>query len=74
MDYREYIMADPNIMLGKPVIRGTRITVEFIIQQLAQGASTEDLLKDYPGLTKEQIQACLAYSFEVISAETLLAG
>jgi len=74
MDYRDHIYASPDIMLGKPVIKGTRITVEFILEQLSQGASTDDLLKEYPGLIKEQIQACLAYSFDVISRETLLAG
>lgn len=74
MDYLDRIIANPEIMLGKPVIKGTRITVEFILEQLAEGATTEELLLDYPGLIKEDIQACLAYSYDVISRDVLIAG
>lgn len=61
-------------MLGKPVIKGTRIPVEFVLKQMAEGGSIDEILADYPGLAREDIQACLAYSFDVISRETLLAG
>lgn len=74
MEYRDRITASSEIMLGKPVIKGTRITVEFIIEQLSQGATTADLLTEFPGLTQEDIQACLAYSFDVLSKEVLIAG
>lgn len=55
------IDVDPAIMLGKPVIRGTRITVELILRKLAEGASQSELLEDYPHLTQEDIRAAMAY-------------
>ena len=57
----ERIAIDPAVMMGKPVIRGTRITVELVLRKLAEGASEGDLLKDYPHLTKEDIRAAVAY-------------
>lgn len=56
----ERIAIDPEIMMGKPVIRGTRITVELILRKLAEGASEVDLLTDYPHLTTEDIRAAVA--------------
>jgi uncharacterized protein (DUF433 family) len=56
------IEIDPKIMLGKPVIRGTRITVELILKKLREGANEEDLLKAYPHLSRDDIQAALAYA------------
>jgi len=73
MDYKKRIISDPKIMLGKPVIKGTRITVELILQRLSEGITIEDLLKAYPHLTKEDIYAALAYSAEVISREEMIA-
>ena len=58
----ERIVLNPNIMVGKPVIRGTRLTVDFILNLLAHGASEKDILSEYKGLTTEDIQAC--YLFE----------
>ncbi len=55
------INIDPAIMMGRPVIRGTRITVELILRKLAEGASEGDLLEDYPHLKKEDIRAVVAY-------------
>ena len=55
------IEVDPEVMLGKPVIRGTRITVELILRKLDEGATEEDLLDAYPRLTKQDIQAALTY-------------
>jgi uncharacterized protein (DUF433 family) len=72
--YRERIVVDPDIMLGKPVIKGTRITVELILKKLAEGASSEDLLAAYPHLTKDDILAALSYSADVISQEELIAS
>lgn len=54
------IEINPSIMLGKPVIRNTRIPVELLLRKLAEGAAVEELLNAYPRLTKEDIQACLA--------------
>ena len=56
------ITADPKILGGKPIIRGTRITVEFILELLASDVSEDEILEDYPHLTKDDIQACLKYA------------
>jgi uncharacterized protein (DUF433 family) len=56
------ITANPKILGGKPIIRGTRITVEFILELLASDVSEDEILKDYPHLTKDDIQACLKYA------------
>ncbi|MEJ2589644.1 MAG: DUF433 domain-containing protein [Deltaproteobacteria bacterium] len=58
----ERITANPNILGGKPIIQGTRISVEFILDLLASDVSEEEILEDYPHLTKEDIQACLRYA------------
>lgn len=73
MNYTEFIVSKPDVMLGKPVIRGTRITVELIIQKLSEGASHQQLLEAYPTLTANDILAALAYASEVISNETIIA-
>ena len=73
MDYKERIITDPNIMLGKPVIKGTRITVELILRKLSEDITIEELLNAYPHLTKEDILAALSYSADVISLEELIA-
>jgi uncharacterized protein (DUF433 family) len=62
MDYREHIQIDPNIRFGKPCIKGTRISVYDVLGWLASGMSTEEIIEDFPQLTKDQILACLAYS------------
>jgi len=66
-DWKEMITADPEVMLGKPVIAGTRLTVEFIVERLADGWTEDELVQNYPGLTREQIHACLAYAAEMLS-------
>lgn len=73
MDYSEYIESKENIMLGKPVIKGSRITVELIIKKLAEGATHSQLLDAYPTLKETDILAALAYASEVISNETIIA-
>jgi len=65
------ITVDSNVMLGKPTIRGLRITVEQILKSLASGVSFQELLEDYPFLEKEDIQAVLFYAFEKISSERI---
>lgn len=62
MPLSERIVVDPEVLAGKPVIRDTRLAVEFILQLLAAGQSEKDILADYPGLTREDILACLAYA------------
>ena len=60
MIWQDRIVIDPAILAGKPVIKGTRLAVEFIIDLLAQGWSEPEILRNYPGLTSEDIQACLS--------------
>ena len=60
MPLSERIVVDPELLAGKPVIRGTRLAVEFILELLAAGQSENELLTNYPGLTREDILACLA--------------
>jgi uncharacterized protein (DUF433 family) len=74
VNYRQQIAVDPNILLGKPVIKGTRISVELILKKLSEGMSIEVLLEAYPNLTRENIFAALSYSAEVISREEFIAS
>jgi uncharacterized protein (DUF433 family) len=69
MEWSERIVIDPRVLVGKPVIRGTRLAVEFIIDLLAQGWPEEEILANYPGLTREDILACLAYASATLRAE-----
>jgi uncharacterized protein (DUF433 family) len=66
------IELDPAVMLGKPVIRGTRIPVELILRKLGEGATEADLLDAYPRLTKVDIQAALAYAASTLAHEMIL--
>ena len=66
------IEIDPNVMMGKPVIRGTRIKVELILRKLAEGASEDDLLDAYPRLAREDIRAAIAYAAETIAHEEII--
>lgn len=66
------IEINPNVMMGKPVIRGTRIPVELLIRKLSEGATEEDLLDAYPRLTKEDIKAALAYAADTLAHETII--
>jgi uncharacterized protein (DUF433 family) len=70
--YFSKIEISPDIMLGKPVIKGTRIPVELIIRKLGEGASYEDLLNGYPNLKKEDIQAALLYAAEYLGNEIFI--
>ncbi len=67
--WEERIVVDPEILAGKPVVKGTRLGVEFVIDLLAQGWSVEDVLRNYPGLAREDVQACLAYAGDVLRGE-----
>lgn len=68
----ERIEIDPAIMMGRPVIRGTRITVELILRKLAEGASERELLEDYPHLTKEDVLAAVAYGAASVAHEEVV--
>jgi len=65
------ITANPDIFGGKPIIRGMRISVEFILSLLAQGEMPETILADYPGLEADDVRACLAYAHAVIAQDQL---
>ncbi len=70
--WRERITADPAILVGKPVIKGTRISVELVLDLLGRGYSTEAVLRQYDHIRSEDIQACLAYAAEVMRDERLI--
>jgi uncharacterized protein (DUF433 family) len=63
------IVLDPNVLAGKPVVRGTRLSGEFVIGLLAAGWSEDEILANYPGLTRDDILACLAYARDMLGSE-----
>lgn len=69
MNLYDHIETKPEVMLGKPVIKGTRIPVELIVRKLGEGASVEDLLDAYPNLKKKDIQAALIYAADTLANE-----
>lgn len=69
MDWQEYIELHTDVMLGKPVIKGTRLTVECILEHLAEGMSFEEVLEAHPNLKSEHIRAALAYAAAALSSE-----
>lgn len=68
-DYFNRIEINPRVMLGKPVIKGTRITVELILEELSAGKSVEDLLKAFPRLDRQSILAALAFAADALKGE-----
>ena len=72
MTYTDRIVTDQKIMLGKPVIKGTRITVELILKKLSEGMSLDEVIQAHPHLTREDILAALSYSADVISKEEII--
>ena len=71
IDWRELIHSDPEILLGKPVVKGTRLSVEFILALFAEGWTEEQVLGNYPTLNKESLRAVFAFASECMSEETL---
>ncbi len=69
MKWRDRIEIDPEILTGKPTIKGTRIAVELVVELLAQGYTVDQLLTQYDQLTNEDVQACLAYAADVLHSE-----
>lgn len=75
MTLADRIQVDPDVMLGKPVIRGTRVPVELLLRRLSEGASEEDLLASYPHLQREDLRAAVAFAAdEIAHTETLPAA
>lgn len=73
MDWRTRIVLDPAVLVGKPVIKGTRISVELVVDLLGRGYTTQQVLGQYPHITAEDVQACLAYASEVLRSERVYA-
>jgi uncharacterized protein (DUF433 family) len=65
----DHIVLDPAVLAGKPVVRGTRLSVEFVIGLMADGWSEADILANYPGLSREGIAACLNYARDLLHSE-----
>lgn len=72
MELKNCIESNPTIMLGKPVIKETRITVEIILRKLSDGFSKKDILEMYPHIETDDIQACIAYAVAVIQSEKII--
>ncbi len=73
MDWRTRIVVDPAVLVGKPVIKGTRISVELVVDLLGRGYTTQQVLDQYPHITASDVQACLAYASEVLKSEKVYA-
>ena len=70
MNWQDYIEEKPGVMMGKPVLKGTRITVEHVLRELGGGAGEGDLLKAHPRLTAEHLRAALLYAAALVDLET----
>ncbi|MCK4466926.1 MAG: DUF433 domain-containing protein [Desulfobacterales bacterium] len=68
---KQLILSDPNVMMGKPIIVGTRITVELILEKLAAGETNEQILDAHPRLTREAIQAALEFAADALRADVV---
>jgi uncharacterized protein (DUF433 family) len=66
------IEINPKVMMGKPVIQGTRVTVELVLRKLGEGATEEDLLDAYPRLTREDIRAAISYAADTVAHEEII--
>ena len=74
MIYTDRIVSDQKVLLGKPVIKGTRITVALVLKKLSEGMTFDELSQAYPHITREDILAALSYSADVISKEEIIAA
>ncbi|QDK80548.1 DUF433 domain-containing protein [Spirosoma sp. KCTC 42546] len=72
MDIRQRIISNPDVLTGKPVIVGTRLSVQFIVGLLAKGVTHQELLMEYPYIIEEDIRACLAYASQLLESSTLI--
>ncbi len=70
----ERIVSDPDIMMGKPTIKGTRITVELILEELGDGLSVDDVLKGHPHLTRQQVLAALQFAADYLRNKDIASG
>lgn len=73
MDWRQRIVVDPKVLVGKPIIKGTRISVELVIDLLARGYTRDQIIQQYDHLTPDDVQACLAYASDMLRSEKVYA-
>ena len=71
IEWKDYIHSDPEILLGKPVVKGTRLSVEFILGLFAEGWTDQQIIKNYPSLSKESLRAVFAFATECMREEFL---
>lgn len=71
MKWNEHIVIDPAILTGKPVVRGSRLSVDFILSLLGEGWSSEEVQRNYPGIGRDAIAACQAYASEALASERI---
>ena len=71
--WRDHITIDPAVLVGKPVVKGTRIAVELVVDLLGRGYTVQQVLQQYDHLTADDVQACLAYAAEVLQSEKVYA-
>jgi uncharacterized protein (DUF433 family) len=72
MNWRDHIELNPDVLVGKPVLKGTRLAVEFILEMVAIGVPEAEILANYPRVTHEAILACVAYATELVRGERVL--
>ncbi len=73
MDWHDRITVDADVLVGKPVVKGTRIAVEFVVDLLARGYTAQQIVTQYDHITLDDVQACLAYAAEVLQSEKVYA-
>jgi uncharacterized protein (DUF433 family) len=71
MKWQDRIALDPEVLIGKPVVKGTRLAVEFVVGLLAEGWTEQQILENYPGLTHDDILACLSYAKDRLNSERI---
>lgn len=74
MNWNDRITLDPSVLAGKPIVRGTRLAVEFVLGLLAQGWSDAEVLRNYDGIAREDLLACLAYAQERLASDRTYPG
>ena len=71
VDWKQHIVSTPDVLRGKPRVRGTRIPVSLVLGHLASGQTIDEIIEEYPDLTREQVAACLAYARDLAELETV---
>jgi uncharacterized protein (DUF433 family) len=74
INWHDYISSDPKVLFGKPVIKGTRVPVDLVLEKLGRGETIERLLKAYPRIDRQAIYACLIFAAETVKSEVVIAA